>query len=240
MAFTWIEDPTTEVSLPSGNTIKLRTVDMMALVMSAENAAIPNGLLEQISGQLSGQAPDQELVCHSGAPRLPNRGEPCSQGQLRGTVIDVTGTEEAFTIRVSVPSGQPFKAGEIRFGGICNATVQSVSQWAWRIGGGDAEKARKELPELGNFINLIVRAASVEPKLVNEVLDADTEWPIAKVSQADKMVIFNWAMPREVRPAGTFPEGPTAGVAAAPDLQGIQPESGNGVRPDGSVDALAV
>jgi len=229
MAFNWNDDPTEKLLLSNNNSMEVRPIDMMALVMSSDNQDIPNGLLEQISAQLSGQAPDQELVCHSGL-RLPMRGEPAMQKSLRGNVVDVTGDEEHFTVRVSVPSGIPFQPGEIRFGGMSMATVESVNQWQWRIGAGDAERARQELPELGGFIDLIVRAASVMPKVVKEVVDPETEIDIKRVKQADKMVIFNWAMPHEVRPAGTFPEEPAAGVAAAPDVQGIQPESGNGVR----------
>lgn len=229
MAFNWNDDPTEKLLLSNNNSMEVRPIDMMALVMSSDNQDIPNGLLEQISAQLSGQAPDQELVCHSGL-RLPMRGEPAMQKSLRGNVVDVTGDEEHFTVRVSVPSGIPFQPGEIRFGGMSMATVESVNQWQWRIGAGDAERARQELPELGGFIDLIVRAASVMPKVVKEVVDPETEIDIKRVKQADKMVIFNWAMPHEVRPAGTFPEEPAAGVAAAPDVQTVQPESSNGVR----------
>jgi hypothetical protein len=239
MAFHWIEDPTTELILPSANKIQVRQVDMMALVMSADNEAIPNGLLEQISSQMSGQQPDIELECHSGV-RLPSRGEPAMQGVLRGKVVDVTGNEERFTVRVSMASSGKFTPGEIRFGGNSVATLESVQDYQWRIGGGDAEQARRELPQLGNFINLIVRAASVSPKLVKEVTEPETQWPVDRVTQADKMMIFNWAMPREVRPAGTFPQKPAAGVAVTPDVQGVSPEPGDGVRTDASVGALAV
>lgn len=223
MAIHWVDDPTEKLALSSGNTIEVRAVDIMSLVMSADNDAIPNGLLEQISAQLSGQSPDQELTCHSGL-RLPGRGEPITQGLIRGKVVDVTGTEESFTARVSMVAGTRFTPGEIRFGGNSVAMLESARDYQWRIGGGDAEKARKELPELGNFIDLIVRAASVSPKLVKEVIDPETEVAISRVKQADKMLIFNWAMPREVRPAGTFPQEPTASLAPAPDLQAVQPE----------------
>src|SRR5689334_808023 len=160
MPINWIEEPTTEVKLPSGNVMQARVVDMVALVMSADNEAIPNGLLEQISTQLSGQSPDVELECHS-ATRLPNRNEPCQQGTLRGKVVDVTGTKECFTARVSMVSARQFAPGEIRFGGNCVAMLESARPYAWRIGGGDAEQARKELPQLGSFISLVARSASV-------------------------------------------------------------------------------
>lgn len=234
MAFIWNDDPTTTLELSNKNSMQVREVDMMALVMSSDNQDIPNGLLEQISAQLSGAAPDQELVCHSGL-RLPIRGEPVMQGSLRGSVVDVTGDEEHFTVRVSVPSGVQFKPGEVRFGGMSVATIESVRDWQWRIGAGDADRARRELPELGGFIDLIVRTASVMPKAVKEVVDPETEIDIKRLKQADKMTIFNWAMPHEVRPAGTFPQKQAAGVAAAPDVQGIPAESSNGVRPDESL-----
>jgi len=240
MAFIWHDDPTTKLDLSKGNSIEVAEVDMLALVMSADNEDIPNGLLEQISAQLSGQAPDQEIVCHSGV-RLPMRGEPVVQGKVRGTVVDVSGTEEQFTARVSIPSGAALEAGkEIRFGGNSVAMLESVRPWTWRIGGGDANKAREELPQMGNFINLIVRAASRMPKVVNEVTDPETEISIKRLKSADKMIIFNWAMPREVRPAGTFPQESAASVAAASDVQGVQPESGDGVGADASVGEVAV
>jgi len=239
MAFIWHDDPTTKLPLSNDNAIEVRTVDLVALVMSSDNEAIPNGLLEQISASLSGQSPDMELTCHSGV-RLPIRGEPCIQGSIRAKVVDVTGDEAAFTVRVSMLSGGTFKPGEIRFGGMSNAMLESAREYQWRIGGGDADQARKELPQLGSFIDLVVRAASVSPKLVKEVVDPETELDIKRVKQIDKMTIFNWAMPREVRPAGTFPQEPAASVAPALDVQGIPPESGDGVRADASVGAVAV
>ena len=240
MGFTWNDEKTTTLHLTNDNSIEVADVDLIGLVMSADNQDIPNDLLMQISAQLSGQAPDQELVCHTGT-RLPMRGEPVVQGAVRGNVVDVTGTVERFTVRVSIPSGTPLQAGkEIRFGGNSVAMLESVKPWAWQPGGGDIDKARKELPEFGNFMNLIVRAASRMPKIVKEVSDPDTEISINRVNSTDKMIIFKWAMPHEVRPAGTFPQEPSAGVAAAPDVQGIQLESGDGVRPDPSVGEVAV
>lgn len=240
MAFIWNDEPTETLQLSNNNSIQVAPVDIMGLVLSSENGDIPNGLLEQLSAQLSGQAPDQELVCHSGV-RLPIRGEPVIQGTIRGSVVDVTGNEEHFTVRVSVPTGVAFQADkEVRFGGISVAMVESVKPWAWRIGGGDVEQARKDLPELGNFIDLIVRAASVLPKVVKEVIDPETEISIKRLKQIDKMTIFNWAMPREVRPAGTFPQEPAAGVVITPDVQGIPTESGDGVRTDTPVGEVAV
>ena len=239
MAYLWHDDPTETLVLSNNNSIQVAPIDLMGLVMSSDNKDIPNGLLEQISAQLSGQAPDQELTCNSGL-RLPVRGEPVSQSTVRGSVVDVTGTEEQFTVRVAIPSGLPIKPGEIRFGGISVAMVESVREWSWRIGGGDADKARRDLPELGGFIDLIVRAASVLPKVVKEVTDPETELDIKRLKQADKMVIFNWAMPHEVRPAGMFPQEPAAGVVITSDLQGISPEPGSGVRDNPPVGEVAV
>jgi len=240
MAFIWNDDPVEVLQLTNNNTIQVSAVDIQALVMSADNKAIPNGLLEQLSAQLNGQAPDQEINCHSGV-RLPMRGEPVVQGTVRGTVVDVSGTEERFTARVSVPSGAALQAGkEIRFGGNSVAMLESVRPWTFRIGGGDAEKLRQDLPEYGEFINLVVRSASRMPKVVNEVTDPETEIDIKRLKLVDKMIILNWAMPREVRPAGTFPQEPATSVAAAPDVQVVPLESGDGVRADASVGEVAV
>lgn len=240
MAFIWNDDPVEVLQLSNNNTIQVAAVDIQALVMSADNKSIPNGLLEQLSAQLNGQAPDQELVCHSGVD-LPLRGDPVLQGAVRGHVVDVSGDKEHFTVRVSVPSGVAFQAGkEVRFGGIRVAMVEAVRPWVYRIGGGDAEKLRQDLPEYGEFINLVVRSASWMPKVVNEVTDPETEIDIKRLKLVDKMIILNWAMPREVRPAGTFPQEPAAGVAAAPDMQVVQPEPSGGIRPETSVGEVAV
>lgn len=239
MSYIWNDDPIETLELTNKNSIQVQAIDLIGLAMSNDNQDIPNGLLEQLSAQLNGQAPDQELTCHSGV-RLPIRGEPVMQGTVRGSVVDVTGTEEHFTVRVSVPSGIPFKAGEVRFGGISVAMVESVREWQWRLDTDNIEQARLGLTDFGKFMDLIVRAASVMPKIVNEVVDPETEIDIKRLKQVDKMIIFKWAMPREVRPAGTFPQEPSAGVAAAPDMQGVQSESGDGVRADASVGEVAV
>lgn len=234
MAFHWNDDPTETLELSNKNSIQVQSIDLIGLAMCSDNQDIPNGMLEQLSAQLNGQAPDQELTCHSGL-RLPIRGEPVMQGNLRGSVVDVTGTEERFTVRVSVPSGTPFKAGEVRFGGMSVAMIESIREWQWRLDTDNIEQARLGLAEFGNFLNLIVRAASVMPKVVNEVVDPETEIDINRLKQVDKMIIFKWAMPREVRPAAMFPEEPAASLAAAPDVQGIQPESGDGIRAEAPV-----
>ena len=239
MAYQWNDDPTEILTLSNDNQVEVRQVDLPGLVMSAGNEDIPNGLLEQVSANLSGQAPDLMLTCHSGV-KLPERHEPVTQGLVRARVVDVMGDKENFTVRVALLAGKTFTPGEIRFGGINMATLASVDDYAWRLGDGDPDKAREQMPKVLKFIELIVRAASVKPKFVVEVTDPETEVALSRLKLEDKMKIFNWAMPREVRPAGTFPQRPAAGVAAAPDVQGLQPESGDGVRPDASVGALAV
>ncbi len=212
--------------LPSGNTVKVKPVDLMGLIMSGDNASIPNGLLDQLSAQLSGQAPDRELVCVDGY-QLPQPGEPCEQGAIRGTVVSATGTVDRFTVRVSMISAGTIQPGEVRFGGMNMAKVRESRQWTWRLGDGDPQKAREELPQMGALIELIVRAAVVEPRLVVEVNDPETELAIQRVSSVDRMAIFQWAMPTEVRPAGSFPAKPAAGVAAASDVQNVSSEPGD-------------
>lgn len=193
----WRAAEAVELTLPSQNTIAVRPVDMAGLVLSSENGAIPNQLLQQISDSFSGATPDRELICHSGT-RLPSRGEPVLQGDVRGRVVDAEGTDEMFVVRVAMLAGTKFEAGTIRFGGINNATVQSESAAKWK-------PKLEDLPQMGEFINLICRTASVSPKLVKEVTDPETELLVTRLSQADRMFIFNWAMPSEVHPAATFP-----------------------------------
>ena len=195
----WQEPASFELGLPSGNAIEVRPVDMAGLVLSSENGSIPNQLLQQISDSFSGATPDRELICHSGT-RLPSKGEPVLQGDVRGRVVDAEGTDEMFTVRVAMLAGTKFEAGVIRFGGINNATVQSESAAKWR-------PKLEDLPQMGEFINLICRTASVSPKLVKEVVDPENELLVTRLSQADRMFIFNWAMPSEVHPAATFPAG---------------------------------
>lgn len=231
MGYIWHDDPVETLELTNKNIIQVKAIDLIGLAMSSENQDMPNGLLEQLSAQLNGQAPDQELVCHSGL-RLPMRGEPVVQGSLRGNVVDVTGNEEHFKVRVSVPSGVQFKPGEVRFGGMSAATIENVKEWQWRIDNDSIEQARLGLATFGGFLDLIVRTASVMPKVVNEVADPETEIDIKRLKQIDKMIIFKWAMPHEVRPAGTFPQEPAAGVVITPDVQSVQSESGDGVRAD--------
>lgn len=230
MAFIWNDSPTEKFKLPSGNEIELGEIDIPALIMSTDNAVIPNDLLLQISTSISGQKPDRVLTCQS-ATRLPSKGEPVTQdivgNNIRGKVVDVQGDIEQFTVRVSMVTSGTFEAGkEIRFGGSSVATLVEEKEYRWSIGGGDPLKARDELPELGNFISMIARAAAKMPKLVTEVQDPETELDIKRVSFNDRLAIFYRVMPQEVRPAATFPEKPAPGVAAAPDVQGVSPQPG--------------
>lgn len=55
-------------------------------------------------------------------------------------------------------------------------------------------------PKLGAFMNMIVSAALVNPRIVTENPDYDSEQArilIEDVLFEDKLVIFNWAMPAE-------------------------------------------
>lgn len=239
MTFAWIEDPIEVLKLPSGNTVKAKLVDLTGLVMSSENESIPNGLLEQLSAQLSGQAVDRELVCAKGY-RMPQPGEPCEQDQVRGTVVSAQGTPEGFTVRVSMISTGSFQPGELRFGGMNMAMLEENREWSWRVGGGDIEQARKELPQMGAFIEMVARAALVEPRLVKVVNDPTTELAADRMKFDDKLYIFGWAMPREVRPAGMFPEKSPAGLAPASDVQGVPSEPGDGIRSETPVGEVAV
>lgn len=214
----WIDPEVETLTLANGNTIDGRPVDMVALVMSAENKAIPNQLLQQISNSFTGATPDRELICQ-GANELPIRGEPVQQGDVRGRVVDVIGLPDSFVVKVAMIGGTAFQPGPVRFGGIRNAMIERDQEAQWRPN-------LEELPQMGEFINLICRAWSVFPKLVNEVTDPQTQLLISRISQQDRLKIFNHAMPQEVRPAAMFPEGPAAGVAAAPDVQGIPAQSG--------------
>src|SRR5262249_13797049 len=154
----------------------------------------------EIAATFTGQVPDRELVCVKGY-QLPIRGEPCSQGDVRGKVVDVTGVVENFTVRISMLSVGRFQPGELRFGGMNMAIIEAEREYHWHVSS-DIKQARKDIPQLGGFINTMVKAASVNPKLVDVVTDPETEWPISKVDQMDKMFIFSKVMPREVRPAG--------------------------------------
>jgi hypothetical protein len=167
MTFTWIEDPVEELKLPSGNTIKVKQVDILDLVMGDQAGAIPDTLLQQVSDSFSGNAKDRELLCHSYTGEdLPMKGEPVIQGQVRGRVVEVVGDRQQFRVTVSMLSGGIFKAGEIRFGGIRLATVESESEARWR-------PAAADMPKFGEFMRLIVKAASVEPKFVDEVTNPE-------------------------------------------------------------------
>lgn len=239
MAFTWIDEPTEVLSLPSGNKITAKSVDLLGLIFSAENDSVPNGLLEQLSAQLSGQAVDRELLCVKGY-RIPQPGEPVEQGQVRGTVVSATGVNEQFTVRVSMITTGEFKTGELRFGGMNVAMLEENREWGWRIGNGDVEQARKELPQMGAFIEMICRAAAVMPKLVKEVTDPETEMAISRMGAKDRMALFQWAMPREVRPASMFPQEQAAGLASTSDVQAVPPVASDGAGAETPVGEVAV
>lgn len=225
MPYSWIEPDTFEVSLPSGNVIKkAQLVDVMAIMMSADNQFVPNGLLIQVSDQISGKTPDVELTCTSGL-KMPEKNEPVSQGNIRGTVVSSEGSLDRFKVRIAMVAGTNFALGEVRFGGMNMAVVESIGRWQWRPGNGDATLARVEMPQLGSFINLIVKSGCVEPQVVDEVTDPETQIPISKLTQMDKLAIFMRCSPKEVRPAATFPVQPTASVASAPDVQSVSSES---------------
>lgn len=212
----WKKPPTHTLKLPSGNEIEVQQIELVGLVLSDDNADIPNSLLAQISNQFSGQSPDVELFCYGGLG-LPGRGDPVEQDETRGQVVDVRGTAESFVITVSVIGGKGFTTGPVRFGGMNQATIQAHQEARLKL------NSASDLAEFSSFVNLVARAASVYPKLVKEVKDPDTEILDTAVAIQDRMAIFYWAMPSEVHPAGAFPEEPAAGVAATSDVQGIQP-----------------
>jgi len=210
----WAQPATIELTLPSGNVVEVRPIDLIGLMMSSENQSIPNGLLEQIGRQISGLAPDRELVCHSGL-RLPDVGEPVSQGLNRGLVVTAKGNEQYFVATVSMQAGDKFEVGEIRFGGMNAAIVESERAKKWTLADEEGGDTAGVLRDMGAFIDLIARAAAVNPRWVTEVQNPDEEILISRVSKADRMFVFGWAMPSEVRPASTFPAESTASLAAS-------------------------
>lgn len=220
----WKRAPVTTLTLPSGNQMDVRPVDMMSLVMSDNYTQIPNGLLEQISRQFNGSSADRELTCHSGM-RLPDKGEPVQQGQgrdmVRGRVIDVRGEADLFTITVSLFSGKAFKvvegddfASTIRFGGANQAVLLADTEARWK-------PSATDFPQMGKFTKLIVCSAAVSPRLVETVTDPDTQLAYDDLTSDDRTFIFEWAMPSEVRPAEVFPQGQATGLPVTPDVQGI-------------------
>ncbi len=234
MAFSWIEEPVVALKLPSGNTVKVKRPDLLDLVMSDQAGAIPDTLLQQISDSFSGNAKDRELVCHSfTGDTLPGKGEPVVQGQVRGRVVEAVGDNEQFRVTVSMLTEGSFKVGEVRFGGIRLATVAQEGEARWR-------PAAQDLPKFGEFIRLMVKASTVEPRMVDVVTDPETELALSRMTSADKMAIFQWGMPQEVRPAGKFPEEPAAGVAATYDVQAIPPVASNGAGAETPVGEVAV
>ena len=85
---------------------------------------------------------------------------------------------------------------------------------------------QKDLPQMGKFIKRIVQVAALNPRIVDVVSNPDDEVAWEDVEQADRMKIFNWAMPAEVQAAGQFPQKPGANLELALDVQPVQPEPG--------------
>lgn len=90
----------------------------------------------------------------------------------------------------------------------------------------DYRPSKEDLPKLGGFIEMIVRACAVHPRIApNLTLPTnDDELAYDELDGPDRMFIFQWAMPSEVAVASKFPEEPAPGLAVTYDLSGVQPE----------------
>lgn len=80
------------------------------------------------------------------------------------------------------------------------------------------------LPQYARFIDLVVRAVMVSPRIVDTPnYDAD-EITLADIEQADKLAIFNWAMPREeLAAAESFPDKRRGSLESAQPGEGVSP-----------------
>jgi hypothetical protein len=90
----------------------------------------------------------------------------------------------------------------------------------WDIGAED-------LPQVSRFINLLVRAALISPRIADEPdYDAD-EIAVADLTGDERLYIFTFAFPQaqQVAAAGRFPGEQVAGVDAVADGEGVQPEA---------------
>lgn len=94
------------------------------------------------------------------------------------------------------------------------------AEQGWDIGAED-------LPSVSRFINLLVRAALVSPRIADEPDYEDDEIALEDLIAEEKTYIFQFAFPqaRQVAAAATFPEEQVAGVDAVADGEGIQPEA---------------
>ncbi len=225
----WKQPAVVTLTLPSGNQVDVRPPDIMSLVLSDQYTEIPNGMLEQVSRQFSGNSADREITCHSGL-RLPDVGEPVQQGSgasmVRGRVVSVRGEADFFVATVSLLMGSQFKydpenamTSAIRFGGNNQAVLVRDAEARWK-------PTAQEFPQMGRFTRLIVCSAVVEPKIVETVAYPEKELAYSSLSSEDRQFIFEWAMPtEEVRPAEKFSQEPSTNLPAAPDVQGIWPDT---------------
>jgi hypothetical protein len=110
--------------------------------------------------------------------------------------------------------------------GLLNQVVQQIESGKSVEPGEAWRPSRDDLPQMGKFIKLIVQSASVRPRIVDEPTPGrDDELAYRRVSTADRMYIFRWAMPaREVQAAGKFPGESETDVDAEPEMPAVSPE----------------
>ena len=83
-----------------------------------------------------------------------------------------------------------------------------------------------DLPVISRFMTLIIRAAFVSPRIVdNPDYEAD-QIAMSDLTQADKQWVFGWAMPgMEMAAAGKFPGEPVENMESARDGEELPAEA---------------
>lgn len=86
---------------------------------------------------------------------------------------------------------------------------------------------KNNLPDLGKFINRVVKAAALSPRLVDKDANPDNdEILLARLAMSDRVYIFERVLPnREAAAAGDYLRQPGTGVDAVRAGEDVSPKS---------------